>query len=247
MPLYVNPKKQRALLKMPEGRVAAQECADRRSIETFYSIRKPKILDTYGIIKVLRLITGALSLTPLVPCYTIYGRPFCQSVMSLSNLHGTTRRAFCCPSQWRATMAHRTHTLPEVRLISKRNDLHVIGYTNVCGLMIPVFGRKDADRTRIPSWIDDIDPVNERPLIWDTRAMREWKIKRNGGSHTKEEWEALCEAHENRCVCCRKSGVKLTRDHIIPVSRGGSDNISNIQPLCVSCNSRKSVKTEDYR
>lgn len=62
-----------------------------------------------------------------------------------------------------------------------------------------------------------------------------------GGSHTLQEWNRLMECHQSRCVICKvhNDASPLTRDHIIPISKGGSDDISNIQPLCRSCNSRK--------
>jgi 5-methylcytosine-specific restriction endonuclease McrA len=59
-----------------------------------------------------------------------------------------------------------------------------------------------------------------------------------GGSHTPEQWLDLVERAKGRCCICGKKG-HLTRDHIIPLSRGGIDDITNIQPLCRSCNSRK--------
>lgn len=67
-----------------------------------------------------------------------------------------------------------------------------------------------------------------------------------GGSFTGIEFIQLCEAYKNECLACGKK-KKLTADHIIPVSKGGNSFISNIQPLCKSCNSTKGTKTIDYR
>ena len=77
------------------------------------------------------------------------------------------------------------------------------------------------------------------------RAVRK---RENGGSHTQGEWETLREQYNLTCPCCDKSEpeVTLTKDHIIPVSKGGSDNIENIQPLCRSCNAKKHTVIKKY-
>lgn len=46
------------------------------------------------------------------------------------------------------------------------------------------------------------------------------------------------------CACCGTAS-ELVIDHIIPIVRGGSCEISNLQALCWSCNARKGRKTMD--
>jgi 5-methylcytosine-specific restriction endonuclease McrA len=58
------------------------------------------------------------------------------------------------------------------------------------------------------------------------------------GSHTITEWLLIVSRQHGRCAQCRQK-AKLTRDHIVPIARGGSDFAFNIQGLCRSCNSAK--------
>lgn len=68
------------------------------------------------------------------------------------------------------------------------------------------------------------------------------------GAYTVEEWHALVALFEHCPMCLRewasipphpKGSAVITVDHIIAISRGGSNRIDNLQPLCYSCNSRK--------
>lgn len=75
--------------------------------------------------------------------------------------------------------------------------------------------------------------------------LRRARKKNAVGSHTKGEWAMMCRWFGNCCLCC--GATEIAADHVIPISRGGSDCIANLQPLCRSCNSRKYTQTIDYR
>lgn len=91
---------------------------------------------------------------------------------------------------------------------------------------------------------------NNRIKFRDKQRKRSLLKKGISGSHSIAEWENLKKEHNYNCVECGINETeikkyykfpynKLTRDHKIPITKGGSDNIENIAPLCVSCNSRK--------
>ena len=70
------------------------------------------------------------------------------------------------------------------------------------------------------------------------------RLKDAEGSFTLGEWRLLKKQYGYTCPCCGKKEpeIKLTKDHIIPLAKGGSNYIENIQPLCGKCNSEKHTK-----
>ena len=52
---------------------------------------------------------------------------------------------------------------------------------------------------------------------------------------------------DNHCLYCGKEypDVGLTRDHVIPISRGGKDCWSNVVSSCKRCNAHKGSRTPD--
>ena len=88
--------------------------------------------------------------------------------------------------------------------------------------------------------------IGENRKSYYVKASQERRTRKLDakGTHTINEWEETKVKHSYTCLLCLKQEpeIKLTEDHITPLSKGGSDYISNIQPLCRSCNSKKSNK-----
>ena len=73
------------------------------------------------------------------------------------------------------------------------------------------------------------------------KANRYAKEKGADGSHTLLQWLMLKFSYCYKCAICGEK-KPLTKDHIIPLSKGGTNSIDNIQPLCRNCNSKKNAK-----
>lgn len=87
---------------------------------------------------------------------------------------------------------------------------------------------------------------SERALNW--HYVRFNKHKR-AMKVTIDQWERLCADYGFMCIACGKTEpkIKLSIDHIVPLSKGGWHRLNNLQPLCTRCNSNKSTGTYDYR
>lgn len=68
-------------------------------------------------------------------------------------------------------------------------------------------------------------------------------ILRASGSHTAEDVKRIYEQQGGRCYWCQKelNGIYHI-DHRIPLSRGGSNDASNLVIACPTCNMRKGSK-----
>jgi len=103
-----------------------------------------------------------------------------------------------------------------------------------------------ADQSNYIAYLNFLRNLESEQREREASHRRRVSVKAAGPMFTLQEWLNLCERHDNCCARCKKP-EPLTVDHIQPVSKGGSNAIENIQPLCGSCNSSKGTDNTDYR
>lgn len=79
--------------------------------------------------------------------------------------------------------------------------------------------------------------------VTEFAAQRRARIVGAGGRLPRGTIKRLMELQKNKCACCHK-GISKDRhlDHIIPLSKGGKHEFTNVQLLCPQCNLSKSAK-----
>jgi 5-methylcytosine-specific restriction endonuclease McrA len=82
-------------------------------------------------------------------------------------------------------------------------------------------------------------PERHRLLQATHSSRRRANKARVLGTLTADEWREILVYFNHACAYCLRTDLPLTQDHIIPLSRGGSDTKENVVPACSSCNSRK--------
>lgn len=81
---------------------------------------------------------------------------------------------------------------------------------------------------------------NNREL-WRCYVRKRRALKRGLQSPRRNEIFSKIEKFNNLCAYCGGNYKHL--DHIVPLSKGGTDAISNLLPACSSCNLSKATKS----
>ena len=83
----------------------------------------------------------------------------------------------------------------------------------------------------------------------DGFAKRKQREREAPGSHTAKEWYDRIQFQNSLCFYCFHDLITDrdlfcgTKDHLVPISRGGSNFIENIVAACWPCNRRKGRRT----
>ena len=90
----------------------------------------------------------------------------------------------------------------------------------------------------VKEWrIKNID--KQRSYVRNRRA----RIRQAEGFHTSQDVLDLFEAQSGKCIYCKESlGSSFHVDHILALSRGGRNDVTNLQLCCAICNKRKAAQ-----
>lgn len=77
---------------------------------------------------------------------------------------------------------------------------------------------------------------------YSSATAQEWRRRVKaapGDGVTLSQWTEIIVEHDHRCAYCLRQHESLAMDHVVPVSRGGWHDVSNVVPACRPCNSAK--------
>lgn len=98
-----------------------------------------------------------------------------------------------------------------------------------------------AIRVDIELALGNKDPYYQKVPVWIAQNQRATRGG-NVGTLTEGDWDDVLSRHNHKCIACGTNN-DIVIDHIMPLSRGGTNTKDNIQPLCRSCNTSKRNKT----
>lgn len=118
-----------------------------------------------------------------------------------------------------------------------------------------IYYLENTDKLRTASRIyyaENVDHCRSRNRQWKSENKEQvlvlnhrYRAKHRGveGTHGIDDIERIFSQQKGKCAVCRTPlGPNRHRDHIVPLSRGGSNWAKNIQLLCPPCNLSKNAR-----
>lgn len=85
------------------------------------------------------------------------------------------------------------------------------------------------------------DPERSRVISANKTVRRKRRLRAvDSPGVSLEDWAERLRLFNGGCAYCDQPAE--ARDHVIPISRGGADDIFNVVPACKACNSAKGAK-----
>lgn len=96
-------------------------------------------------------------------------------------------------------------------------------------------------RVAVSAWAKN-NPDKAKACRDHSNLMRRGRIHGASGTHTKAQRTYLRATYLGRCAYCFDSNA-TDFDHVVPLARGGANDIANIVPACEQCNASKGAKS----
>lgn len=104
------------------------------------------------------------------------------------------------------------------------------------------WNRRNPDKVS-EGWRKWIERNPERAKELHVRSSQCYRARKRGAPGNGATLSELVLIHGPLCHLCKEATAD-TVDHVIPLSRGGSNYLENLKPACKSCNSRKGNRME---
>lgn len=105
---------------------------------------------------------------------------------------------------------------------------------------------RESERQRKAAWRRDNPEPNAAYWASFREANRERLRAQNslrraacGPGVSPREWALILEYFGNVCAYCLRPSLRLQRDHLVPIAKGGEETVDNLVPACGPCNKRK--------
>lgn len=167
-------------------------------------------------------------------------RASCKDCSNAARRKGTARKMEFTETGKICTQCGKDKPLSEYKLKSKQSGLYRSACKACNYLATLSWNERNRDRVCLhtSTWKRKCPD-----RVYEHKSTRRASKNGVGGTHSAADIARLLKLQKHRCAYCRCS-IRKSRhiDHIVPLKLGGSNDWTNLQALCPTCNLKKGAK-----